>query len=337
MHGTESVNRDADRSMNISAVSESDDHGLLSIVVPIFNEEACLPSLLQRLCAVRAALAPRPVEVIFVNDGSSDRTPSLLDEAAARHAFVRAIHFSRNFGHQAALTAGLDRADGEFVGVIDADLQDPPEIIPDMLAVLLQGHDIVYGQRRSRRGETMFKKATAALFYRILQRVCGVGIPADTGDFRLMRRDVVLAFRSMRESHRFIRGMIAWVGFRSAPFLYDRQERYAGATKYPFVKMLRFAMDAIVSFSNLPLRVSTYIGLTMTAMAIAGAIVVLFLRLFTHYTVPGISAVLFVVLLIGGVQFLILGAIGEYVSRIYEQTKQRPLYVVARTSNLPPR
>jgi glycosyltransferase involved in cell wall biosynthesis len=306
----------------------------LSIVVPIFNEEACFPTLLHRLIAVRTALAPRPVDLIFVNDGSTDGTQRLIDEAVPCHDFVKVIHFSRNFGHQAALTAGLDYAEGEFVCVIDADLQDPPEIIPDMLQKACDGYDIVYGQRRTRRGETVFKRATAALFYRLLQRICGVNIPADTGDFRLMRRNVVLAFRSMRESHRFIRGMIAWTGFRSVPFLYDRQERHAGTTKYPFVKMLRFATDAIVSFSNLPLRISTYIGLAMTALAVLGAIAVVCLRLFTTFTVPGISAVLFVVLLSGGVQFLILGAIGEYVSRIYEQTKQRPLYVVARTSNL---
>lgn len=306
----------------------------LCVVVPIFNEEACFSTLLQRLIAVRSALAPHHVELIFVDDGSTDGTQQLIDDAVRCHDFVKAIHFSRNFGHQAALTAGLDYAEGEFVCVIDADLQDPPEIIPDMLQKARDGHDIVYGQRRTRRGETVFKRATAALFYRLLQRICGVRIPADTGDFRLMRRNVVLAFRSMRESHRFIRGMIAWTGFRSVPFLYDRQERHAGSTKYPFVKMLRFATDAIVSFSNLPLRISTYIGLTMTALAALGAVVIVFLRLFTTYTVPGISAVLFVVLLIGGVQFLILGAIGEYVSRIYEQTKQRPLYIIARTSNL---
>jgi glycosyltransferase involved in cell wall biosynthesis len=321
--------------MNESGSQISGAHEYLSIVVPVYNEEGCFPELLRRLSGVRIALAPQPVEMIFVNDGSSDGTPRLLDETASKNDFVKVIHFSRNFGHQAALTAGLDRADGEFVCVIDADLQDPPEIIPAMLRRAQEGFDIVYGQRRSRHGETFFKKATAALFYRLLQRICGVRIPADTGDFRLMRREAVLAFRTMRESHRFIRGMIAWVGFRSTPFLYDRQQRHAGSTKYPFVKMLRFAMDAIFSFSNLPLRISTYIGLTMTFLAILGLLVVVYLRAFTTYTVPGISAVLCVVLLSGGIQFLILGAIGEYVSRIYEQTKQRPLYVVARTSNLP--
>lgn len=320
-----------------STARANDDGGRLSIVIPVYNEEDCVEPLLQRLISVRDRLAPRCVEMIFVNDGSTDSTAKLLDEAADRHAFIKVVHFSRNFGHQAALTAGLDIADGDFVGIIDADLQDPPEIIPDMLERAIQGYDIVYGKRHVRFGETAFKKMTAKFFYRLLQNICGVTIPADTGDFRLLRRSVVLAFREMRESHRFIRGMIAWVGFRSTPFLYDRHERHAGTTKYPFFKMLRFAMDAIFSFSDLPLRISTYIGLVMTGMAVLGVLLVLALRLFTDYTVPGISAVLFVVLLIGGIQFLMLGALGEYVSRIYEQTKQRPLYIIARTTNLPAR
>jgi len=306
----------------------------LSVVVPIYNEDGCFPALLSRLLAVANALHGWHVDFLFVNDGSTDQTALLLDEASARHSEVKAIHLSRNFGHQSALTAGLDRADGDFVAIIDADLQDPPEIIPDMLALAQQGHDIVYGKRRSRRGETLFKTTTAAAFYRLLQAICGVTIPADTGDFRIMKRDVVLAFRSMRESHRFIRGMVAWVGFRSAPYLYDRNERHAGQTKYPFVKMLKFALDAIFSFSNLPLRISTYIGLVMTILASGGLLIVLSLRLFTTYTVPGISAVLCVILLSSGIQFLLLGALGEYVSRIYEQVKQRPIYIVARTTNL---
>lgn len=307
----------------------------LSIVVPIFNEEGCFPVLLQRLLAVSEAMAGWNVDFLFVNDGSTDGTTGLLDDAAARHAAAKTIHLSRNFGHQAALTAGLDKAAGDFVCIIDADLQDPPEIIPAMVARAAEGYDIVYGQRRSRKGETVFKKATAAAFYRVLQVICGVSMPADTGDFRVMRRNVVLAFREMRENHRFIRGMVAWVGFRSTPYLYDRDERFAGHTKYPFMKMLRFALDAIFSFSNLPLRVSTYIGVVMTLLASAGLLVVLSLRLFTNYTVPGISAVLCVMLLSSGIQFLLLGALGEYVARIYEQVKQRPLYIVARTSNLP--
>lgn len=307
----------------------------LTIVVPIYNEEACLPVLLSRLRAVSEMMTDWRVDFLFVNDGSSDGTALLLDQAAAQSAETRTIHLSRNFGHQAALTAGLDNAAGDFVCVIDADLQDPPEIIPDMVALAMEGYDVVYGKRRSRTGETMFKRASAAAFYRVLQAICGVSIPADTGDFRVMRRNVVLAFREMRESHRFIRGMVAWVGFRSTPYLYDRHERHAGHTKYPLMKMLRFALDAIFSFSNLPLRISTYIGVVMTILASAGLLIVLSLRFFTAYTVPGISAVLCVILLSSGIQFLILGALGEYVSRIYEQVKHRPIYIVARTNNIP--
>lgn len=310
------------------------DSGSLTIVVPVYNEEQCLPILFERLLKLMDQLAPRPVTVLFVDDGSTDRTPALIDEAASAHACFGVIHLSRNFGHQSALTAGLDHAAGDFVCVIDADLQDPPEIIPDMLQVAIAGADIVYGRRRTRRGETVFKKATAAIFYRLLSRVCGVDIPQDAGDFRLMRREVVVAFRLMRESHRFVRGMIAWAGFRSVAFPYDRHERHAGATKYPFAKMLKFAMDAIFSFSNLPLRMSTYLGLTMTGLATIGILTVVCLRLFTTYTVPGISAVLCVTMFIGGVQFMILGVIGEYISRIYEQTKARPLYLIARTMNV---
>lgn len=310
--------------------------GLLSIVVPIYNEEACFPVLLDRLLALHGRLNGLDLELLFVDDGSRDGTSRLLEAAAARHPSVKVIAFSRNFGHQAALTAGLDYAEADYVCVIDADLQDPPEIIPEMLALAQQGYDVVYGKRRERAGETAFKKTSASFFYRFLTAICRVDIPTDTGDFRLVSRRVVTAFRQMRETHRFVRGMVPWVGFQSTAFLYDRCERFAGTTKYPFFKMVRFATDAILSFSNFPLRVSTYVGLCMTALSLLGMIVVLYLRLFTRFTVPGVSAVLFLVLLMGGVQFIILGVMGEYIGRIFEQVKQRPLYVIAATSNLNP-
>lgn len=311
--------------------------GLLSIVVPIYNEEECFPSLLKRLLALSEQVGDWELELLFINDGSRDGTARMLEEAATKHPCVRVIHFSRNFGHQAALTAGLDHAEGNYVCVIDADLQDPPEIIPEMLAVALQGYDVVYGKRRNRSGETWFKKATASLFYRLLTAVCRVEIPTDTGDFRLVSRQVVSAFRRLREVHRFVRGIVPWVGFRSTAFVYDRQERFAGVTKYPFFKMARFAMDAILSFSYFPLRISTYLGLGMTVLSILGIVLVTYLRLFTNYTIPGISAVLILVFLTSGVQFIILGVMGEYVGRIFEQAKQRPLYLIAATSNLDPR
>lgn len=319
--------------MNPSDSSSPASPRLLSIAVPIFNEEECFPKLLERLLALRPRLNGFGLELIFVNDGSRDGTAELLDAAAAQHPCVKVIQFSRNFGHQAALTAGLDRASGDFVAVIDGDLQDPPELIPDMLTKALEGYDVVYGQRRNRPGETWFKRTTASLFYRLITAICRVEIPRDTGDFRLVSRRLVLAFRELRETHRFIRGMVPWVGFRSVPHLYDRHERYSGSTKFPFLKMARFAMDAILSFSNSPLRLSTFLGAAMTAFSILGMLVIGYLRVFTSYTVPGISAVLFVVLLTSGVQFIILGLIGEYIGRIFEQSKGRPLYVVASTRN----
>ena len=308
--------------------------GLLSIVVPIYNERECFSVLLQRLMALAGRLGGHELELIFINDGSNDGTACLLEEAATQYQCVKVIHFSRNFGHQAALTAGLDYADGDFVCVIDADLQDPPELIPDMLLLACQGYDVVYGKRRNRSGESWFKKTTASLFYRFLTAICRVNIPTDTGDFRLMSRRVVKSLRSLRETHRFVRGLVPWIGFRSTALLYDRQDRHAGYTKYPFFKMLHFATDAILSFSNFPLRVSTFVGLGMTILSLLGIAVVLYLRLFTAFTVPGISAVLCLMLLTGGMQFIILGMMGEYIGRIYEQAKGRPLYLVASTSNI---
>ena len=308
----------------------------LTVVVPIFNEVECFPQLLTRLLALAGKLDGHTLDLLFVDDGSTDGTDQLLAAAATAHPSVRVLHFSRNFGHQAALTAGLDHAEGDYVCVIDADLQDPPEIIPAMLRRAREGFDVVYGQRRSRAGETWFKRTTALLFYRLLSATCRVQIPIDTGDFRLVSRRLVLAFRTLRESHRFIRGLVPWAGFRSTAFLYDRQERFAGSTKYPVVKMIRFAVDALLSFSNVPLRLSTYIGLGMTCLSVLGILVMLYLKLFTVYTVPGISAVICLILGIGGIQFIILGLLGEYVGRIFEQGKHRPLYIVAATANLKP-
>jgi dolichol-phosphate mannosyltransferase len=306
----------------------------LSIVVPIYNEAECFGALLARLLALAPTLPGATLEIIFVNDGSSDGTDLLLEDAARAHPMVRVLHFSRNFGHQAALTAGFDHANGDYVCIIDADLQDPPEIIPDMLARAREGFDVVYGQRRQRAGESWFKKASAALFYRLLSGICRVKIPVDAGDFRLVSRRVVTAFRRVREPHRFIRGLVPWVGFRSTAFLYDRHERFAGQTKYPLSKMVRFAMDAILSFSNVPLRISAYIGLGMTCFSAIGIVIMVYLRLFTTFTVPGISLVICLILLTGGVQFIILGLLGEYIGRIFEQGKHRPLYIVASSANL---
>jgi dolichol-phosphate mannosyltransferase len=300
----------------------------LDIVVPIFNEEDCLPELFARLETIRGAHPQYKVTYIFVNDGSRDRSSGMLTELALSHPHVKVIHFSRNFGHQAAITAGMDIARADAVAIIDADLQDPPELIPEMVARMAEGYEIVYGKRRSRPGESSFKLLTAKMFYRFLSKVLKVDIPEDTGDFRVISSKVVRTLRGMRENHRFIRGLIPWTGFRSTEFLYDRSARYAGTTKFSVSKMMRFALDAIFSFSRYPLRIAIVLGLIITVVGFSLGILVVFLRLCTTYTVPGISAVLVAVFIFGGVQSFLLGICGEYIGRIYEQIKHRPLYVV---------
>lgn len=308
---------------------------LLNVVIPIFNEEECIQPLFERLVELRNRMREQvEVELLFVDDGSQDNSlPMLLTLSEAR-PFIKLISLSRNFGHQIAVTAGIDHAEGDWVAVIDADLQDPPEAIADMFALALRGYDVVYGQRRSRKGESTFKKATAASFYRILSALCDVDIPKDTGDFRLMSRRVVTVLRGMREQHRFIRAMVPWVGFRSLAYVYDRDERHAGQTKYPVTRMLKLAANAIVSFSAKPLAVATKLGVIAVTLGLAGAVYMLYLKLFTSIPVPGITSVLVTVVLFGGFQVLFIGLLGEYVARIFEQAKGRPLYVVAEKRNL---
>jgi dolichol-phosphate mannosyltransferase len=298
----------------------------LEFVIPIFNEEDCVTQLIDRLNAVRQKLAGEySVSFLFVNDGSRDKTLSLLRAASQEQSHLKFINLSRNFGHQVALTAGLDATEADFVCIIDGDLQDPPELVEPMLDVLSGGYDIVYGQRRARKGETWFKRATASLFYRFFNRFCRVDIPRDTGDFRLITRRVVYAFRNLRERHRFIRGMIPWLGFRSTGFLYERDGRFAGTTKYPLKKMVRFALDAVLSFSQTPLRMATYSGLGLVLLSVLGAAFMLYVKLFTDHSVPGITVVILSILFIGGFQIVMLGLIGEYIGRIFEEVKDRPL------------
>ena len=308
----------------------------VDIIIPIFNEEECLPELCRRLLALRDRMADRRLDVIFVNDGSTDRSAELLRTFAQTHPFVRVVQLARNFGHQCAISAGLDIADADAVAIIDGDLQDPPELIAEMVPLLDQGCEVVYGQRRGREGESWFKLATARLFYRFFSRVLRVNIPQDTGDFRVVSRRVVAALRQLREKHRFLRGLVPWLGFRSQAFPYDRDRRFAGVTKFSITKMARFALDAIFSFSNQPLRLATYLGLMLTLIGFTLGLLVVYLRLFTTFTVPGISAVLLAVFFIGGLQSFILGISGEYLGRVYEQVKNRPLYVVDYYLNHPP-
>jgi len=307
----------------------------LSLVIPVYNEEETLPELERRLKDFLSALpnVRESFEVVFIDDGSKDRSRELLLEMAAREPRYRVLAFSRNFGHQLAITAGVDRAEGEAVVVMDADLQDPPEVVGEMLTRFREGYDVVYGVRRRRHGETLFKRATAALFYRLMRSMTGVTIPLDAGDFRLMSRPVVLTLRALREQHRFVRGMVSWVGFRQIAVTYDREARFAGETKYPLSKMLRFAIDGITSFSVFPLRAATVLGVLAGCAAVLIGIWAVTVRFLGLGTVPGWTTIMFAVALGSSAQLLMTGVLGEYVGRIYEEIKRRPLYVVEREVN----
>ncbi|MGQ9489254.1 MAG: glycosyltransferase family 2 protein [Anaerolineae bacterium] len=303
------------------------DHPTLSVVAPCFNEEGVLHELYRRISQVLDG-AGESWELVLVNDGSGDRTPDIMRELHARDPRVKVIDFARNFGHQIAVTAGMDYARGDAVVLIDADLQDPPELILDMLAKWRQGYEIVYAVRTERKGETWFKRFTAKLFYRLIYKITDINIPMDTGDFRLMDRKVVNALKTMREKHRFLRGMSVWVGFRQTGVQYVRAERFAGETKYPFGKMLKFALDGITSFSYLPLQLATYIGFIAALLAVVGIIITVILRLSGSQAFYGQATTLVSVLFLGGVQLISLGIIGEYLGRIYDEVKGRPLYIV---------
>ncbi len=306
----------------------------LDIVIPVYNEEECIEELLRRLFLLKNELHQLEINFIFVNDGSKDRSYEILKKYAESNKNVKLINLSRNFGHQMAVTAGLDYSNADYVAIIDADLQDPPELIKDMYYKSKEGYDIVYGKRISRKGETFFKKFTAKIFYKLISKMCEIDIPEDTGDFRLITYKVLVNIKKMREKHRFIRGMVPWLGFNSVPLFYNREVRYAGHTKYPFKKMLKFALDAIFSFSNTPLRIASYIGFYIILLGMIGAILMLYLRLFTKYNVPGITAVILTIIIMSGVQIMMLGIIGEYVGRIFEESKNRPLYIIRETINL---
>lgn len=301
----------------------------ISIVVPVFNEEPVLPELYRR---VRAVMDQTAVtwELLLVNDGSLDRSAEVIAELHAQDEKVRGISFSRNFGFQIAATAGLDHAQGEAIILSDADLQDPPEVFPEMIAKWREGFDVVYGVRKSREGETWFKLVTAKLFYRLIHRITNINIPLDTGDFRLMDRRVVEAIRHMPERNRFLRGLVPWVGFKQTGIAYERQARFAGESKYGSVKqMLPFALDAITSFSYIPLQLATYLGFTIAGISGLAILTVILVRLFGPETpLLGQATTLVAVLFLGGVQLISLGIIGEYLGRIYDEVKGRPLYLV---------
>jgi dolichol-phosphate mannosyltransferase len=304
--------------------------GILSIVAPLYNEEGNVTELVRRLGAVASTIEGfATYELVLVNDGSTDRTRELLREHAARDPHLVIVELSRNFGHQIAATAGLDIARGDPVVLIDADLQDPPELIPELVARWREGYDVVYAVRRNRKGESPFKLFTARLFYRVIRRLTNVDIPVDSGDFRLFSRRVVDALKSIRERHRFIRGLVSWVGYRQSAIAYDRDARFSGATKYPVSKMLRFAVDGITSFSDIPLRVATWFGFVVSAVAFGVALAEIAIRIFTGYNLPGYTSTIFAILFLGGVQLIGIGILGEYVGRIHDEVKGRPLYLLA--------
>jgi len=302
---------------------------LLSIVVPCYNEEEVLPETFKRLEAFCSGIEDLSIEMIFVDDGSRDKTCELLRQQALNDPRFRLLRFARNFGHQAAVSAGIDTVRGDAVVLIDADLQDPPEVILEMLTKWREGYQVVYGIRTDRSGETFFKKTTAKFYYRLLNKLSNVPIPFDTGDFRLMDRVVVDALKSMPERDRFIRGMVSWVGFRQYALPYRRAARFAGISKYPLRKMIRFAADGILSFSSKPLQVATYLGTITASLAVCGILYILGLKFLTDSAIPGWSALMITMLFLGGVQLVCLGILGEYIGRIYNEAKKRPLYIVA--------
>jgi dolichol-phosphate mannosyltransferase len=304
---------------------------MYSVVIPVYNEEANIGILYHRMSGVMAALSDA-FELIFINDGSRDKTLLLVKELAQSDYRVRFIDLSRNFGHQIAVSAGLDACRGDRIIIIDADLQDPPELIAEMDARMNDGFQVVYARRRKRKGESVAKLWTARLFYRLLAKIASVEIPLDTGDFRIMDKKVVDVLRSMPEQNKFLRGQISWIGFRQTYVEYDRSERQGGKTGYTYAKMLRFALDGITSFSDAPLRLASWMGFVVSGVAFIALVYALYGKFISHDSEPGWASLIVSVLFLGGIQLISLGFIGEYLSRISSNVKQRPLYVVAESN-----
>jgi polyisoprenyl-phosphate glycosyltransferase len=305
-----------------------------SIVIPVRDEQDCLPELYSRLDAVLAGL-PGGAEVVFVDDGSTDLSHDLLTELVSRDPRVRVIQLSRSFGHQIAITAGLDAASGKAIVIMDADLQDPPEVVPELVARWREGFDIVSAVREERRGETWFKRVTASVFYRLFRRLADIEITPNAGDFRLVDRKALDAFKELRENNRYVRGMFGWIGFTQTEVRYVRSQRFAGRTKYPLHKMLKFAIDAIVGFSNMPLRVALNLGFIVSLMAFLLGIAAVAAKAGGAFVVPGWASLLVVTSFLGGIQLMVIGVMGEYIARIHEEVKQRPLYIVRSKYGFP--
>ena len=300
---------------------------LISIVVPTFNEEAVLPEFHE---TVSAAIAGQPYdfELVYVNDGSSDNTVAVIKQLAGTDNRITLIDLSRNFGKEIALTAGLQKAAGDAVVVIDADLQDPPELIPELISEWENGYDVIYAQRTRRRGESLLKRTTSHFFYRVIQRISKVAIPSDTGDFRILSRRAVNALNTFNEQHRFMKGLFAWIGYRQKAVLYQRDSRHAGETKWNYWKLWNLALDGITSFTIAPLKIATYLGLLTATGAFAYGIYMVIDTLVHGNPVPGYPSLIVIILMLGGVQLVAIGIIGEYLGRIFNETKRRPLYFI---------
>lgn len=303
----------------------------LSVIIPIYNEEGNIPALVDRLKGVVDSMG-LSYEFIFINDGSRDNSLQLIKDYSAQHAFIKYINFSRNFGHQIAVSAGLDYCKGDAVVIIDADLQDPPELIVEMYKKYKQGYEVVYAQRAKRTGETVFKTLTAKYFYRIISRITSINIPVDTGDFRIIDRKVVDVLKQMPEQQKFLRGQIAWAGFNQTYITYNREERKVGETGYTIRKMLRLALDGITSFSDFPLKFATFSGFLVSGVAFVMILYALYSRYIIKDYVPGWTSLMLAVLFLGGIQLISIGIIGEYISRIGANIRQRPLYIIGETN-----
>lgn len=301
-----------------------------SIIVPMYNEEEVIHESYKRLTKVMES-TNESYEIIFINDGSRDKTLEIAEELCQKDKHLKVINFSRNFGHQIAVTAGMEYSSGQAVVIIDADLQDPPEVILQMIAKWKEGYDVVYGRRLKRKGETFFKKITAKLFYRFLDSMTSVTMPVDTGDFRLIDRKVCDTMNSLTEKNRYVRGLVSWVGYKQTAVEYVREERFAGETKYPLKKMLKLAADAIMSFSYKPLKIAGFVGALLSVFSFIYLIIIIWQRLFTNTTVTGWASILAVMLFFNGVTLILHSVTGEYIGRIYEETKNRPLYIVRDT------
>ena len=306
---------------------------LISIVVPMYFEEEVAQECYNRITAVMNSNHYN-YELVFVNDGSTDRTLEILEQLAMNDNRVKVISFARNFGHQIAVTAGIDYAKGDAIVIIDADLQDPPEVIPELVNKWLEGFDVVYAKRKKRKGETLFKLLTAKYFYKFLNYMSDIDIPKDTGDFRLIDRKVAAVFRKMTEKNRFVRGMFSWIGFSQTYIEYERDERFAGETKYPFKKMIKFASDGIIAFSSKPLKLVMTLGSASVLVSIIVLLYSILTRLFGHEVQPGWASIMVAITFFSGIQLLGLGIVGQYIARIYDESKNRPIYIVKDVYNI---